>query len=124
MRHLLLIFFSLVFCVSAVAATPQQPFCVPACVTEKRTDASGKTWQMTGVATNSFANVRMEFYTAIREAGYEMRHEIPMDKSGERVLVAWKKKDRNLIVMLWPVGEGKVGFAWGETVERNGRGAK
>ena len=124
MRYLSLILLSLVVCVSAVAALPQQPFRLPDCVAEKRTDGSGKTWQMTGVATNSFAEVRMDFYAKIREAGYEMRHEIPMDKSGERVIVAWKKKDRNLIVMLWPVGNGNVGFAWGETVEQNGKGEK
>ena len=124
MRYLSLVFLSLVACAGAVETISQQPNYLPACVAEKRTDASGKTWQMIGVATNSFANVKMDFYSKIRAAGYEMRHEIPMDKSGERLIVAWTKKDRNLIAMLWPAGKDKVGFAWGETVERNEGGAK
>ena len=73
---------------------------------------------MTGTATNTFENVRDEFYSNIKTAGYTMRHEIPMDKSGQRVLVAWKKNGKELILMLWPHGKNRIGFAFGETTQQ------
>ena len=98
-------------------ASNGKPFELPDCVLESREDTSGKTWQMTGTATNSFANVRDAFYSSIKTAGYALRHEIPMDNSGRRILVAWKKKGKELILMMWPQGDNRIAFAYGETVQ-------
>lgn len=106
------------------AAEQPCPFRLPALVAEKRVDTSGKTWQMTGTATNAFADVRNGFYASFKEAGYVMRHEIPMDKSGQRILSAWKKSGRELILMLWPIDRMKFGFAWGETGVKKKGGSK
>ena len=110
---ILLAIFPLVL--NVCAAEQPCPFRLPALVAEKRVDTSGKTWQMTGTATNAFADVRNGFYASFKESGYVMRHEIPMDKSGQRILSAWKKGGRELILMLWPIDRMKFGFAWGET---------
>ena len=104
-------------------ASNEKPFELPSCVLESHEDTSGKTWQLTGIATNSFANVREAFYSNIKTAGYALRHEIPMDNSGQRILAAWKKTGRELILMIWPHGGDRIAFAYGEAVQ-NGEAKK
>ena len=102
-------------------ASNGKPFELPGCVLDSREDTSGRTWQMTGTATNAFENVRDAFYTNIKTAGYTLRHEIPMDNSGRRILVAWKKKGKELILMMWPQGGNCTAFAYGETEQKECR---
>lgn len=124
MKHIYILLAFLPLPLHVGAAEQPCPFRLPALVAEKRVDTSGKTWQMTGTATNAFADVRNGFYASFKEAGYVMRHEIPMDKSGQRILSAWKKGGRELILMLWPIERMKFGFAWGETGVKKKGGSK
>ena len=109
--------FTVLFMVSASAlsdATPPYPFPIPKSVATASEDTSGRTWRMTGSATNSYDAVHGEFEASFKSAGYSLRHEIPMDDKGNRTLSSWRKKGSELILMLWPNGTNDVGFAWGE----------
>ena len=92
------------------------PFAVPRSVASRQVDESGRTWRMTGSATNSFAVVHGEFCTNLVNAGYALRHEMPMDDKGDRILASWDRKGSEIILMLWSSETNAVNFAWGEVV--------
>ena len=106
-------------CVTAVlvAGAAEMPFALPASVAETKEDSSGRTWRMTGTATNALAAVRADFTAALTNAGWRSRHVSPLDKTGFGELQAWMRGQDSLILMLRREGETRTFFAWGTEKE-------
>lgn len=106
-------------CAAAVlaASAAEVPFALPASVAETKADASGRTWRMTGTATNALAAVRADFTAALTNAGWRSRHVIPLDRTGFGELQAWMRGRDSLILMLRRAGETRTFFAWGTEKE-------
>lgn len=96
------------------------PFALPVSVFEKEEDASGRTWRMTGTATNALAAVRTDFAVALTNAGWRTRHVIPLDKTGFGELQAWMRGQDSLILLLRREDKSRTFFAWG-TEKENGK---
>jgi len=89
------------------------PFVLPDNVSVVATNTTGKTWRMNGSSTNRVDGLKKQFKLNIQRSGWKFLHEMPMNKEKDRFLVAWKKGDENLILMIWPLEGGGSGFSWG-----------
>lgn len=78
-------------------------------------DYSGKTWIQNGLYPKPFEQVKKEIYACLRAEKYQLLHEIPLTAEQDKVLIAWRKNDVKLVLMLWKETETTTGFSWGKS---------
>ena len=106
--------FSILFfaaCLLANEAWP--PFRMPTAARDIKVDKSNRTWNMTGVIDMSPAEAEKTFRINIEAEKFIFLHEILMQASTGKKLLAWKKGQQRLILLIWKINEQTTGFAWG-----------
>lgn len=73
-----------------------------------------KTWTNSGEMKLPYATARVRIITKYENAGFKLKHEIPMGKPNTRCLMLWEKGDVKTIVMLWRIDVQRTGFSTGE----------
>lgn len=91
----------------------KDPFVMPGNVIVTARDESGRTWRVNGRLNRSMTDTQKEFTAAIEREKFKFQHEIPLGKEDNRKLLAWRKQNQELILMIWRISDQVTGFAWG-----------
>ena len=91
------------------AAEPTMPMgFVPA-----TSNATGRAWRETGTLPQPLAMARVTVRASMTAQGYSLVHDIAESENASRRIQLWRRRDEDVILMLWQETLYDTGLAWG-----------
>ena len=94
---------------SVAVASPSMPMGFEA----QMTNATGRTWRETGILAQPYAMAKASVRSSMLGQGYGIVHDIDEGPNATRSLQLWRRRDEDVILMLWQEDLYTTGVAWG-----------
>lgn len=96
---------------------------LPALAKVLEIDSSGTTWRESGEVVGGFAIACRDFESCLAGQGWHLERRIPVCQGVRHAIIQqWRRGNSQVLVMLWDIGLGRTGFAWGTEIGKKEQG--